>query len=116
MPDWVSTLTTLPLTEFVPSAGYGPLVSVAATVQLPEAELVEEEELLLDELDALDVLDALDDDDDEDEVVDVPDEPPPPHAASTPPAPAPASRTSVRRRAIMRFKSSARLGDSGWSV
>jgi hypothetical protein len=102
-------LTTLPPTELVPSAGYGPLVSVAATVQLPEAVEEDEDALLLEELEALDD----EDDEDEDAVVDVLDVLPPPQAASTPPAPAPASRARVRRLAMIRFKSSARLGASG---
>jgi hypothetical protein len=107
MPDWVSTLTTLPLTELVPSAGYGPLVSVAATVQPPEAWVLDDEAAPLDDAEALAELDEPDDEAVEGLA------PPLPQAANTPPAPAPASRTSVRRLAIMRFKSAARLGASG---
>ncbi len=85
------------------------MVSVAATVQLPEV-VVLDDELLLDELDELE-LDELEED--AAVVEDVP--PPPPHAARTPPAPAPASRARVRRLAIRRLRSWARLGESGWS-
>lgn len=104
MPLLMSTLDVDPEELFVPSAGYGPLVSDASATQLPALEELDDDEVDEDE------------DEDEDEAVeveveDVPEdvlellEPSldsPPHPATSAAVPALKKKASARRRSIRR--------------
>jgi len=93
------TLLTDPLTEFEPSEGYGPLVSVGSAMHavVPLEELLDADELLLEEL-----LEELDEDELlllDDELLELPlSSELPPQAARNAAAPPEASQPNIWRR------------------
>lgn len=95
--DRVRTLEVAPLDVLVPSAGYGPFVSVGSATHVPDDELDELDELLLDELLELEELDEL--------LLDVPDPPdevpPPPQPATSAAIPALPNQARALRRSMI---------------
>ncbi len=97
MPDWLSTLTTLPLIVLLPSAGNGPLVLVAASVQPVDAEAEDVDEVDEDDDELVVAADAV-------AVIDVPELPlPPPHEV-TKADPAPAEQAAQILAEARRFR------------
>lgn len=95
IPLWVNTFDVAPLDVFVPSAGYGPPVSVESATHVPDDELEELLELELEELALLLELELelleLDDPPDDEEL-------PPPQPATSAATPALPTHASALRR------------------